>query len=71
MPIAGRKESGEGKTEGNFSVVQAGKDKCKHGVMAVGMQRKRHIGKMCQSNNQQVMETDLGSRKGQELRKRR
>lgn len=69
--MAGRRESREGKTEDNFSVVQGGKDKYKPGEMAVDMQRKRHMGKMCQSNNQQVLETDLGSGKGWELRKRR
>lgn len=54
----------------NFSVVQAGKDKYKHTEMTVGMQRKQHMGKMCQNNNQQVLKADVGSGKGWKLRRR-
>lgn len=49
--MAGRTHPRGGKTEDNFSVVQAGREKCKHAVMAVDTQRKRHMGKICQSNN--------------------
>lgn len=65
--MARRRESRGGKNEGNFSIVQAGRDKCRQGEMAVDVQRKRHMGKISGGSSQQVLETDWGLREGGRL----